>query len=178
MEKCGIFIDRGYLRSKLKDFGKFSLDFYKFSEKIARTIKCNRLRTYYYDCLPIRISGNEKSEMLYKSKKNFCNKISLLPRFEISFGELQYIKGTYKQKKVDVLMSLDIADKCFENQITHAVIVAGDSDFIPAIKRAKGYGAIVHLVAHKESVNNEILQETDEIHNLNVKFINDCLFEK
>lgn len=176
-ERCGIFIDGGYLRSKLKELKNFSLDLIKLSEKIASIIKAQRLRTYYYDCLPIKIKGDAKSEKLYNAKKKYCDKISFLPRFEVTYGELQYINGIYKQKKIDVLMSLDIVDKCFEKQISHAAIIAGDSDFIPAIKRAKNYGAIVHLVAHKGSVNKEMLQEVDEFYDLNEEFINDCLLK-
>jgi uncharacterized protein (TIGR00288 family) len=98
----------------------------------------------------------------------------MLPRFEVKFGELQSIKGVFKQKKVDVLMSLDIVDKCFENQIKHAVIVAGDSDFIPVIKKAKDYGAIVHLFGHEDSINRELLNEIDEFHPLTRMFLEDC----
>jgi len=176
-EKCAIFIDGGYIRSILKQLENFPLDLFKFSEKIASIVKSQRLRTYYYDCLPIKINSDINSEKLYNAKKKFCDKISLLPKFEVKFGELQYINGLYKQKKIDVLMSLDIVDKCFEKQIHHAVIVAGDSDFIPAIRRAKNYGAIVHLIANRNSVNKEMLKETDVFHNLNKEFINDCLLE-
>jgi len=177
-EKCAIFIDGGYLSSKLREFTNSSLDFLKFSEKISKIVNAKRLRTYYYDCLPIKIKGDEKSERLYAVKKKFCDKIGFLPKFEINYGELQLIKGIYKQKKIDVLMSLDIADKCFESQISHAVIVAGDSDFIPAIKRAKNYGAVVYLVANKDSVNREMVQEVDVFYNLDEEFIKDCLLEK
>jgi len=176
-EKCGIFVDGGYLRSELKRMGNKPLDLLKFSEKVSKLIKTERLRTYYYDCLPIKIKGDKISENLYNSKKQFCDRISLLPQFEVKLGELQYIKGIYKQKKVDVLMSLDIADKCFEKQIQHAVMVAGDSDFIPAIQKAKNYGAIVHLIANKDTVNKELLKEVDVFYNLNEEFIKDCLLE-
>ena len=178
MEKCGIFIDGGYLRSELNKFGNLPLDFLKFSEKIASITKSERLRSYYYDSLPIKIPGNKKSEDLLKTKKKFCCSLSLLPQFEVKFGELQYIKGVYKQKKIDVLMSLDIVDKCFEKQIQYAILVAGDSDFIPAIQKAKNHGAIIHLIARKETVNKELLREVDVFHNLNEDFIKDCLFEK
>ncbi len=178
IDKCGIFIDGGYLNSELKTLGNFKLDFLKLSEKISKSIGAKRLRTYYYDCLPIKLPGNSKSEVFYESKKRFCHKISILPRFEVKYGELQFIKGFYRQKKIDVLMSLDIADKCFEKQIQHAIIIAGDSDFIPAIKKAKDYGAIVHLFAHQDSINKEMLEEIDEFHNLNIDFLKDCMLEE
>ncbi len=74
---------------------------------------------------------------------------------------------------VDVLMSLDIVSMCFDNQIQHAIIVAGDSDFIPAIKKAKEHGAIIHLFYHPSSVHNELLDEVDESYIIDENFINE-----
>jgi len=104
-------------------------------------------------------------------KEKFYNKLKRLPRFEVKYGELQIIKGEFKQKGVDVLMSLDIVDKCFDRQIQHAVIIAGDADFIPAIKKAKDCGAIVYLFCNKNKVNNRLLFEVDEVHGLTYSFV-------
>ena len=68
-------------------------------------------------------------------------------------------------------MSLDIVDKCFDKQIQNAIIIAGDSDFIPAIIKAKDYGAIVHLFCNKNKVNKRLLYAVDIVHNLNKKFL-------
>ena len=114
-----------------------------------------------------------QDEDRYRMKKGFYNKLKRFPRFEVKYGRLQIIGGEFKQKGVDVLMSLDIADKCFENQIQHAVIVAGDSDFIPAIRRAKNYGAIVHLFCNKKKINRELLDEVDEVHELTFSSVQD-----
>ena len=113
----------------------------------------------------------EEDEKRYKQKKKFYNKLKKHPRFEVNYGRLQIIGGEFKQKGVDVLMSLDIVDKCFENQIQHAIIVAGDSDFIPAIRRAKNYGAIVHLFCSKKKINRGLLNEVDEFHELTYSFV-------
>ena len=122
--------------------------------------------------------NNEKNKIFFNSRKKFFDKINSLSRFEVALGELRFINGIYKQKGIDVLMSWDIVDKCFGKQIAHAILVAGDADFIPAIKRAKGYGAIVHLFAHKESVNRTILCEVDEFYELNEEFFRDCKLDK
>jgi hypothetical protein len=52
-EKCAIFIDGGYLNSLLKKWNNFGLNYLKFSQKISEIIEVKRLRTYYYNCLPI-----------------------------------------------------------------------------------------------------------------------------
>ena len=62
----------------------------------------------------------------------------------------------------------------FEKQIQHAILIAGDSDFVPAIKKAKNYGTIIHLYYHPSSVHNEILDEADELHIINQELIDFC----
>ena len=151
-EKCDVHFDpeegtKIYCEKCIKE-GKFKINQIKYDEKIT-----------------------EEDKNRYKRKKNFYNKLKRLPRFEVKYGRLQIIGGEFKQKAVDVKMSLDIADKCFENQIQHAVIIAGDSDFIPAIHRAKEYGAIIHLFCNKEKINRELLDEVDEIHELTHSFV-------
>ena len=112
MEKiCAIFIDGGYLRAILKKYDNFPLDYLEFSNKISKIINAERLRTYYYDCLPIL---KDENKIHYQKKKDFITKLMQLPRFDVKLGELQLIGNSYKQKKIDVMMSLDIAKKCFE----------------------------------------------------------------
>lgn len=113
----------------------------------------------------------KRDQQFYDERERFCNKLKKLPYFEVKYGYLQFINGKRKQKAVDVKMSLDIVDKCFERQIQHAVIVAGDSDFIPAIRKAKDYGAIVHLFCNKNKVNRRLLFEVDIVHHLKLSFI-------
>lgn len=70
-------------------------------------------------------------QKFYDYKESVYNKLKTLPRFEVKYGKLQLIKGEFKQKGADVLMSLDIVEKCFDEQIQHAIIIAGDSYLIP-----------------------------------------------
>ena len=104
--------------------------------------------------------------------ESFLTKLKRLPRFEIKLSKLQMIGGKFRQKMVDVLMSIDIMDTCFDKQIGHVIIIAGDADFVPAIKKAKSYGAIVHLYYHPSSVHNELLDNVDELHIINEELIN------
>jgi uncharacterized LabA/DUF88 family protein len=171
VKTCAIFIDGGYLKAFLRKNNNFSLDYLKLSNKISKVINAERLRTYYYDCLPIL---KKENKIHYLSKKNFITKLMHLPRFDVKLGELQLIKNTYKQKKIDVLMSLDMARKCFERQIDYAVLVAGDSDFVPAVEEAKSYGAVVYLFADKDSLSEELLNKVDEFYPLTREFFEDC----
>ena len=51
----------------------------------------------------------------------------------------------FQQKRVDLMLGLDFALLSSKRQITHAVLIAGDSDFIPAVEVAKQEGIAVWL---------------------------------
>jgi len=177
-ERGAIFIDRGYLSEILKaQFNSAKVDYLKLCSKICLDLKIERLRTYVYTCMPVVRKGNSEDIFRESKVQRFLTKLKRLPRFEVKLGKLQFIGGIFKQKMIDVLMSLDIATMSYEKQIQHAIIIAGDSDFVPAIKKAKDYGIIVHLYYHPSSVHNELLDEVDELHEINEDLINSCKIE-
>jgi uncharacterized LabA/DUF88 family protein len=179
MDKCAIFIDGGYLNKILKNsFNKADVDYLKLSEHISKELGLYRLRTYYYHCMPLVRKDNEGDEERLAKIQKFLTKLRRLPRFEVKLGRLQIISGKFKQKMVDVLMSLDIVEMCFNKNIQHAVLIAGDSDFVPAIKKAKDYGSIVHLYHHPESVHTQLLDEADERHPITERLISGILIKK
>jgi len=173
MDKAAVFIDGGYLNKILKNhFNEPNIDYEKFSNKLCEIINTKRLRTYFYTCMPIIRKGNKEDEERHKNMQKFTQKLKRLKRFEVKLGKLQLIKGIFKQKMIDVLMSLDIVDISFENYVSHIIIVAGDSDFVPAVQKAKNYGMITHLFYHKDSVHNQILDEIDELYQITQEIIN------
>lgn len=175
MEKAVILIDGGYLNRVLKNhFHNSPIDYLKFSDEISRMLNLKRLRTYLYHCLPIVRRGDKEDERRHDGMQQFLTKLKRLPRFEIKLGKLQLIGGQFRQKMVDVLMSLDIVDMCFGKKVEHIVLIAGDADFIPAIKKAKDYGASTYLFYHPLSVHNELLDEIDELHVISEDFIKKC----
>jgi uncharacterized LabA/DUF88 family protein len=179
MEKCAVFIDGGYFNKCLKKyFSSQGVDYLKFSEEICMHVGAKRLRTYFYHCLPFVREGSKEDEKRHSSAELFLTKLKRLSRFEVKLGKLQLIGGQFKQKMIDVLMSLDIVDMCFNNQISQAIIVAGDSDFIPALKKAKDCGAIIHLFYHPDAVHNELLDIVDELHEIDRELIKECGREK
>lgn len=51
----------------------------------------------------------------------------------------------FQQKRVDLLMGLDFAMLSAKRQITHAAVITGDPDFIPAVEIAQQEGIITWL---------------------------------
>jgi len=173
MEKAGLFIDGGYFNKIKNNLGTRDIDFLKLSDSICNIINVKRLRTYYYHCMPIKTKNDKEDDRRISRMESFLTKLKRLPRFEIKLGKLQMIGGKFRQKMVDVLMSIDIMDMCFDKQISNVIIVAGDADFVPAIKKAKSYGAIVHLFYHPSSVHNELLDNVDELHEIDKELISE-----
>ncbi|PIN77608.1 NYN domain-containing protein [Candidatus Woesearchaeota archaeon CG10_big_fil_rev_8_21_14_0_10_34_12] len=177
-EKCAIFINGSYINKILKSqFSEAKVDYLKFSEKICSDLKLRRLRTYFYHCLPLVRNNNPQDISRKANMQKFLANLKRLPIFEIKLGKLQIIRNQFKQKMIDVLMSLDTANISYEKQVQHIILIAGDSDFIPAIKKAKDCGIITHLFYNPSSVHNEILDEIDEIHIINTEFVGGCRIE-
>lgn len=152
----------------------FELPFEPRDEEDVKCEKCYKGKRPQRPSITPELTRDDEERL--ERKKIFFNKLKKLPRFEVKFGRITLLDGKFKQKGVDVLMSLDIVDKCFEKQIQHVILVAGDSDFIPAIRKAKDYGAIVHLFCSKNKLNRELLYEIDEFHPIGLKFLK--LFEE
>lgn len=58
-------------------------------------------------------------------------------------------------------MTLDLALLSGKRQITHAVLLTGDSDFIPAIKAVQSEGVLVWLF-HGSSPHRDLWDAADE----------------
>ncbi len=110
------------------------------------------LRTYYYHCLPYQ-SRNPKPEEAarYANKRRFFDALRQIPRFEVREGRLAFVgvsrqgRPIFQQKRTDMLLGLDVALLSAKQQITHAAIVGGDSDFLPAIEVAAQEGVAGRL---------------------------------
>jgi uncharacterized LabA/DUF88 family protein len=67
----------------------------------------------------------------------------------------------FQQKRVDLLLGLDFALLAGKHQISHAAIVAGDADLIPAVDAAEQEGVCVWLF-HGSTYARELWDVVDE----------------
>jgi uncharacterized LabA/DUF88 family protein len=158
--RVAVFIDNGYLSKVLTDGKK--VDFVRFCDVVCDGKE--RLRTYFYDCKPY-VSEPPTDEEKFRTSQydKFANKIEALPRFQMRFGKLRKNKdGTFEQKRVDILLAVELVRLSWSDQIKYAVIVTGDSDFVPAIEAAKDAGVITRLYYSRRSVHDELLSAVDE----------------
>jgi len=180
MSNVVILIDGGYIEKILKnEFANTKIDYVLLSEEIRASIstELDILRTYYYHSLPYKGNPPTKEESeRFARKQKFFNALNRKPRFEVKLGRLVRIgpdeHGSYyfEQKMVDALLSIDLVHLSATGKITHAALVAGDGDFVPAMKVAKNDGVSLWLV-HGKMRHKELWETADERMELNEKII-------
>lgn len=171
MEKVAIFIDGGYLakiQEPITGDPTFKLDFGKLSEHLADG--GSRLRTYYYNCPPY-VSPKRTTDELQRSTKahSFYDALNRLPRFQVRLGQLAFRglsaegRPIFVQKRVDALLCVDMVSLALTRQITKAILLAGDSDFMPAVEVVKQNGVLVELWhGPEDTVHDELWKACDD----------------
>jgi uncharacterized LabA/DUF88 family protein len=155
-------IDGGYLDKVLhNDFSGVRVDIGKLADELCGGME--RLRTYYYHCLPFQSTPPTQDEReRFAAMDKFIYNLKKLPRFQFRQGKLQKIGNEYKQKRVDILMAVDLVRMASNRQIEKAMIVTGDSDLVPAIEAARDEGVVVVLYYSANARHDELLQACDE----------------
>ncbi|XID90515.1 NYN domain-containing protein [Paenibacillaceae bacterium WGS1546] len=169
MEKLrsAIFIDGGYLDQVLLGFGRAKIDYSKLCDVLTNAIPL--LRTYYYHCLPHQPTNpTPEQSREFSNAEKFQKRLNRLPNFTVRRGKLAYRgnddegRPIYEQKRVDVALATDLVMHATKRLISHAILITGDSDFIPAVEIAKAEGVQITLYyAQNKSTHDELLDVVD-----------------
>lgn len=166
MGRVAIFIDGGYLDKVLAtEYGMARLDYAEFARALAGADDI--LRTYYYHCPPWQ--GNPptpEEQQRFSGKERFFDALRSLSCFEVRLGRLER-RGVnedgspnFVQKRVDIQLGVDLVQLSVKHRIDRAVLVTGDSDFLPAVYAAKNEGVRLDLV-HGAQYHFDLWQACD-----------------
>lgn len=180
MGRIAIFIDAAYLRFMLRDeFGSARIDFRKLVEWMAGDREI--LRSYYYDCEPYQSDPpTDPEKERFSRAQRFHYALDKIPRFQVRLGKLALRgcdsagKQIFQQKRVDIQMGVDLVLLAAKRSITDAAILAGDSDFLPAIEAAKPEGVVIHLF-HGEHPHIDLVAKCDERTQFDQTFVDSIL---
>jgi len=178
--RIAVFIDGGYLEKIIKnEFGEVTIDFSRLVEALVGGREL--LRTYYYNCLPYQSNPptREESER-FARKERFFSYLRRLPRFSVRLGKLAY-RGVgadgqkeFEQKGIDTLLSIDMVNLAATKQVSNIILLAGDSDYIPAVEvvRTHGVGVILYHSQNRRSYHMDLWQVCDERFPIDENLIN------
>ena len=170
MSHTAIFVDGGYFDRVSRDCGSPRIDFGKLATELARPD--DLLRTYYYHCLPYMSPvPTPEEEERYAGKQRFFSALNRLNRFEVREGKLEF-RGTdresnrpiFEQKRVDIYLGVDLVLLATKQRIHRAILITGDSDFLPAIRAAKNEGVVIHLYhgTGPQQPHRDLWEEADD----------------
>ena len=176
MGRIAIFIDGAYLQYTLRgEFGSPKICFQQLVNRMAGGREI--LRSYYYDCEPYQSNPPTPDEKKrFGNTQRFHYALDQIPRFQVRLGKLAFRglddrgKPIFQQKRVDIQMGVDLVLLAAKHQISDAAILAGDSDFLPAIDAAKPEGVVVHLF-HGELPHTDLVARCDERNKIDQSFI-------
>jgi uncharacterized LabA/DUF88 family protein len=174
MNRAVVLIDGGYFRSILDtDFDRPKIDFLKFSDTICGGDE--RLRTYYYTCMPYQSSPpTDDEKRRFSAADKFVYTLRNLPRFDVRLGKLAHVGKEFVQKRVDILLAVDLVRMSWGRFIGTAILVTGDSDFVPAVEAAKDAGVLVRLYYSQSSIHDELRSAVDESFVITKELIDSC----
>jgi uncharacterized LabA/DUF88 family protein len=170
-QRTAVFIDGAHFTKALRpSFDRICIAYARLSEMLVGP--GTLLRTYYYDALPYSPPRPTEEDLsLLGAKRRFFNALRREPKIMVREGRTarswDRLRGefVYEQKFVDVLLAVDLVSLSAKQRIDVAVLITGDSDFVPAVEAAKSEGVQVRLVCapEKRDVHRDLLTAVDEV---------------
>ena len=184
MSRTCVFVDGGYFQKVLeKDFQRARVDFDRLGPVLAQRYE-PLLRTYYYNCPPYQSADPSPQERrLVGNADRFYHALRKIANLEVRLGRLAFRghsrdtgEAIFEQKRVDVQLAVDLLQLSYSRQIATAVVVAGDSDFIPVFQAAKDLAVrIVLYHGRNNPAHNELVETADEAVILTSEVVNQML---
>ncbi|MGE9995014.1 NYN domain-containing protein [Peptoniphilaceae bacterium SGI.137] len=108
----------------------------------------------------LRLGTLSDSEIVYNLNYNATKKL-LSGDKTVETLQKEDFKLTIKQKGVDMKIGVDIASLAYKKQVDQIVLIAGDSDFVPAAKLARREGIDFILDSLARPIKNDLFVHID-----------------
>ena len=150
MERIVIFLDNSNI---FQGFRKYNIkvDYEKLKNVITKNRNLCKIILYEGVIYPM---SSEKKKWYNDLKNNSGYKI------RTSFDKIS--RGARIEKKVDIKIAIDMISLAYENVYDTAVLVSGDGDFIPVVKKLKDMNKNVECWSFKYSTANALKEELEQ----------------
>jgi uncharacterized LabA/DUF88 family protein len=150
MNRIVIFVDNSNIFQGFKKYN-IKADYEKLKNFIISDRKLEAI--FLYEGIVYPISPEKK-----KWYKELSNKSGYV--IKASFNKIS--SYGVDEKKVDISIAVDIISLAYENAYDTAVLVSGDGDFLPVIKKLNEIGKNVEVWAFKYSLANTLKEELEQ----------------
>ena len=180
-----MFIDGGHLRVLVRQAGfRYDPDYIEAVAHACVAGDETLLRVLYYDCAPYQ--GNPKLPVsgkpaVFQGSDEWLKVLAAKPLLAVRLGTLKFrgfepkripivadalsdddFKPRFEQKGVDMRLGLDIVSYAADRSVDRVILVTGDTDCLPVMKRARTAGLQVVLVQFpKQRLARELLWHSD-----------------
>lgn len=172
MDRCGLFVDAGYLYAAGGELccgerkrSKFDVDVAGFVTALTDIVTddCGLplLRVYWYDGAKRRIPTR------------FQQDVAAVTNVKLRLGSMN---GRNQQKGVDALIYRDLITLARERSIAHAYLVSGDEDLREGVQSAQELGVRVTLVGiepvqQQYNQSRDLVNEADHVIQMDKKVL-------
>ncbi len=160
MERIIIFIDNSNI---FKGFRKYDIkaDYEKMKNLIARGREIQGIFLYEGVVYPMS-----------PEKKKWYKELTKRSGYIIKASFNKIAASGAIEKKVDIKIAIDIISLAYENAYDTAVLVSGDGDFVPVVRKVKKLDKNVEVWAFKYSLANALKEELEQE---NIFYLDDIL---
>ncbi|WP_457639585.1 LabA-like NYN domain-containing protein [Persephonella sp.] len=156
-ERVVIFIDGGNMFHASNSL-KLKINY----KKLIDILKKDRwlLRAYFYTGIPSGDLPKEVREQL-KKQQGFLNELQNMG-IKVKTMPLKKTPEGYIEKGIDILIATDMITLAFRDAYDTAVLVSGDSDFLPVVEKVQELGKRVEIASFKKTSSYELRKISDE----------------
>lgn len=162
MERISIYVDNSNI---FKGFQKYSIkaDYEKLKNIITIGRKLNKI--YLYEGVIYPISPE---------KKNWYENLTKKSGYVIKVSFDKIALNDVVEKKIDIQIAIDMVSHAYEDNYDRAILVSGDGDFVPLVKKIKELKKNIELWSFKYSLANTLKEEFGKE---NIHYFDDILTE-
>jgi uncharacterized LabA/DUF88 family protein len=174
LPKLEIFIDgTNFFLSCLNDGIPYHVDLNLLANQLGRGFHFGKLR-YYTSPMP------HTDNQAYRRQQKFFEQLQRSRRIELVLGRHEprtdrYGQRYHVEKETDVNLAVDMVTGAYEDRFDVAMLVAGDTDYVRAIRAVQARGKRVvwcHLPGQRHT--HQLAQLCDEKRELTEKFLRTC----
>ena len=150
MERIIIFIDNSNIFQGFRKY-RVKIDYEKLKYALIKSRKLQNI--FLYEGIVYPMSPEKK-----KWYKDLSNKSGYI--IKASFNKI--VSQNVMEKKIDIQIAIDIISLAYENAYDTAVLVSGDGDFVPVVKKIKELDINMEVWAFRYSLANALKEVLDK----------------